>query len=171
MHYYSVPYKWIGEKVRVIYTRTIVRIYARGEKIAVHNRNYARGDYTTIMDHLCSQHQAYRERSPAKYLNMAQTKSPLLYQIINGLFEGGRPPEQNYKSCDGLFSLYRKTEPEIFNRACKEAIECGSYSYQFVLKIIENLKSQPQEEKKPSPLPEHGNIRGKEYYQQLNLKF
>jgi hypothetical protein len=102
---------------------------------------------------------------------MAQTKSPLLYQIINGLFEGGRPPEQNFRSCDGLFSLYRKTEPEIFNRACKEAIECGSYSYQFVLKIIENLKSQPQEEKKPSPLPEHGNIRGKEYYQQLNLKF
>jgi transposase len=171
MHYYSVPYKWIGEKVRVIYTRTIVRIYARGEKIAVHNRNYARGDYSTIRDHLCSHHQAYRDRSPAKYLNMAQTKSPLLYQIINGLFEGGRPPEQNYKSCDGLFSLYRKTEPEIFNRACKEAIECGSYSYQFVLKIIENLKSQPQEEKKPSPLPEHGNIRGKEYYQQLNLKF
>jgi transposase len=171
MHYYSVPYKWIGERVKVIYTRSIVRIYARGEKIAVHPRNYTRGGYSTIKEHLCSHHQAYRDRSPAYYMNKAQAKSDVLYRIVRGLFEGGRPPEQNYLSCDGLFSLHSKTDPELFNKACQEAIECESYSYRFILKIIENLKAQPQKEKKDTPLPEHKNIRGKDYYQQLNLKF
>lgn len=171
MHHYSVPYKWIGEKVMVIYTRSIVRIYARREKVAVHTRNYKRGGYTTVKEHLCSHHQAYGDRSPSYYINKAQTKSPLLHQIVKSLFEGGRPPEQNYLSCEGLFSLHRKSDPEIFNKACREAITCESYSYRFILKIIENLKVQPPEEENNSPLPEHDNIRGKEYYQQLNLKF
>ena len=171
MHYYSVPYRWIGERVKVIYTRTIVRIYARGEKIAVHQRNYTRGGYSTIREHLCSHHRHYLDRSPEYYMNRAKTKSQPLYEIINKLFEGGRPPEQNYRTCDGLFSLHRKTDPGIFNKACLEALSCESYSYKFILRVIENFKLNPPEENKTKPLPDHGNIRGKDYYDQLTFKF
>lgn len=164
MHYYSVPYKWTGQRVKVVYTRTMVRIYARGEKVAVHHRDYSRGGYTFVKEHLCSHHQAYLDRSPSYYMNKAQSASPILSQIIKSIFEGGRPPEQNYKTCDGLFSLYRKTDPEIFNQSCREAIECGTYSYRFILRVIENYKSRPRQAEKCPPLPEHANIRGKEYY-------
>lgn len=170
-HYYSVPYKWIGERVKVIYTRTMVRIYARGEMVAIHTRNYTHGGYSTIREHLCSHHQHYRDRSPAYYMRRAAKKSETLYQIIQLLFEGGRPPEQNYNTCDGLFSLHRKTDPEIFEKACQDALECRSYSYKFIQRIIENLNSQPDQEETPSPLPDHENIRGRDYYEQLNLKF
>jgi len=87
------------------------------------------------------------------------------------LFQGGRFPEQNYNTCDGLFSLYRKTEPEIFSRACKEALECNTYSYRFIMRIIENMNKNPEQETPPAALPKHKNIRGKEYYQQLNINF
>lgn len=170
-HYYSVPYQWIGERVKVIYTRTMVRIYARGKMVAIHQRNYTPGQYTTVKEHLCSHHQHYLDRSPAYYMQKAEGKSEILYQVIKLLFEGGRHPEQNYKTCDGLFSLYRQTDPEIFNRACQIAIECGSYSYKFIQRIIENLNKQPDQETSINPLPDHKNIRGKEYYEQLNLKF
>ncbi len=170
-HYYSVPYQWIGERVKVIYTRTMVRIYARGKMVAIHQRNYTPGQYTTVKEHLCSHHQHYLDRSPAYYMQKAEGKSEILYQVIKLLFEGGRHPEQNYKTCDGLFSLYRKTDPEIFNRACQIAIECGSYSYKFIQRIIENLNKQPDQETSINPLPDHKNIRGREYYEQLNLKF
>jgi len=170
-HYYSVPYRWIGEKVKVIYTRSMVRIYARGEQIAIHQRDYKAYGYTTIREHLCSHHQHYLDRSPAYYIERAGKMTKELQQIVELLFQGGRFPEQNYKTCDGLFNLYRKTSPEIFSRACREALECKTYSYRFVMKIIENMNKYPEAETPPAPLPKHENIRGKEYYQQLNIKF
>jgi len=39
------------------------------------------------------------------------------------------------------------------------------------MRIIEHMNKNPEIENPPAPLPEHENIRGKEYYQQLNLKF
>ena len=170
-HYYSVPYQWIGEKVKVIYTRSIVRIYARGNMVAIHKRNYTLGGYSTIKQHLCSHHQHYLDRSPSYYMQQAKNKSQAMYQVIKLLFEGGRPPEQNYRTCDGLLSLYKKTDTEIFNKACEHAISCKSYSYRFILNIIDNLKKQPFQQNLPTPLPDHGNIRGKDYYEQLTLKF
>jgi transposase len=170
-HYYSVPYQWTGENVKIIYTRTMVYIYAKGSQIAVHPRDYRMGGYSTIIEHLCSHHKHYLDRSPEYYMKKAGEKSQILLQLIELLFKGGRPVEQNYRSCDGLFSLYRKTQTEIFNKACQMAIECKSYSYRFVLKIIENLTLEGLQDKKPEPLPTHQNIRGKDYYTQTTIKF
>jgi len=71
LHYYSVPYQWIGQMVKVIYTRSMVRIYAKGEQIAIHPRDYRVGKYSTIKEHLCSHHQHYLDRSPAYYISKA----------------------------------------------------------------------------------------------------
>jgi transposase len=172
LHYYSVPYQYIGEQAKVIYTNTMVRIYVCGALVAVHKRDKTQGRYSTTKEHLCSHHQHYLDRSPGYYMNRAKDMSESLLQLIKLLFEGGRPPEQNYRTCDGFFSLYRKTDPVIFNRACQEAISCKSYSYRFIRKVIDNFKNHsPQDRDEPRPLPAHNNIRGKEYYKQLNINF
>ena len=172
-HYYSVPYKWIGQQAKVIYTRTMVRIFVKGELVSTHQRSFAPGQYTTVIEHLCSHHQHYLKRSPEYYRQKANEKSKLLYHLVDTLFKGGRPPEQNYRSCDGLFSLYRKTDTQTFNRACEIAIECGYCSYKYVLKTIENLKKMPETQIKQinKPLPSHNNIRGGEYYKQTTINF
>jgi hypothetical protein len=36
---------------------------------------------------------------------------------------------------------------------------------------IETLNKNPEQEAPPAALPAHKNIRGKEYYQQLNINF
>ncbi|MBC8147847.1 MAG: IS21 family transposase [Bacteroidetes bacterium] len=172
-HYYSVPYRWTGQRAKVIYTRSIVKIYIKGELAAVHQRDKLPGKYTTVKEHLCSYHQHYLDRSPDYYRTKAKEISENFYQVVDILFNGGRHPEQNYRSCDGLFSLYRKTNPEIFDKACIIAIEYGSCSYRHMLKVIENLKKQPGllNEVKHKPLPDHENIRGRDYYTQISLKF
>ncbi len=171
-HYYSVPYQWIGHRVKVIYTRSVVRIYAKGDLIAVHPRVLT-GKYTTIKEHLCSYHQHYISRSPDYYRKLAKEKSELLFILIDILFKGGRPPEQNYRTCEGFFSLHRKTDPDIFQKACNIALECQIYSYRFVMKTIENLTKMPQyrDESEYKKLPSHNNIRGKDYYNQLTINF
>lgn len=170
-HYYSVPYAYTGSQVKVIYTRSMVHIYAKGMQIAVHIRDYRIGGYTTDKDHLCSHHKHYLDRSPQYYIQKAKEKSEPLYQLVQLLFEQKSHPEQLYRTCDGLLFLQRKTEPETFKKACLMALEHKNYSYKFLLNIISNKMTGQQETKQEQPLPNHINIRGKEYYtnQHLNL--
>jgi transposase len=170
-HYYSVPYQWTGEKVKVIYTRSMVRVYVRGDMVAMHPRDFKPGGYSYKKEHLCSHHQHYLDRSPDYYIDKAMKKSDELFELVKLLFAGGRPAEQNYRTCDGLLSLHKKTVPEVFSKACREAIECKCYSYKFILKIIENIKKGDTIEKNLTPLPVHQNIRGKEYFKQLTINF
>lgn len=170
-HYYSVPFAYIGTKVKVIFTRTMVYIYAGGKKVAVHYRNYGMGRYSTNKEHLCSAHKHYLDRSPDYYLRKAKAASQELHDLIQMVFKQNRHPEQLYRSCDGLLSLQRKTDPVIFKKACLIALEHQVYSYKFISNIISNKMTDMQEEPNKPALPEHQNIRGKAYYSQIPIKF
>jgi transposase len=168
-HYYSVPYPFIGQKVKVVFTRSLVRVFKNTKQIALHQRNYKKGGYSTIKEHLCSQHQHYLDRSPEFYIRKAKEKSGSLYQLIQLIFEQERHPEQLYRTCDGLFSLQRKTEQGTFDKACNLAIEYQNYSYTFITNILKNKMTQFTESEGPKPLPVHKNVRGKGYYEQTSL--
>jgi len=170
-HYYSVPFAYIGVKVKVIYTRTMVYIYAKGKQVAVHIRNYGLGRYSTDKDHLCSAHNHYLDRSPDYYLRKAKAASDELHDLIQMVFKQNRHPEQLYRTCDGLLSLQRKTKPTTFNKACLIALSHQVYSYKFISNIISNKMTDMQEEQNKPALPEHENIRGKAYYSQIPINF
>ena len=167
-HYYSVPHTHIGRNVSVVYTRTIVRIYCEGQCVATHPRTIGYG-YTTQKEHLCSTHQHYHDRSPEYYIRRAEERSSSLALLIRKNFEEEEIPECIYKRCDGLLSLQRKTDPDIFEKACIYAMDCGVLSYKSLAKIIQNkayhnkeedLKTKEEDQRLP-----HQNIRGKKYYQ------
>jgi hypothetical protein len=174
-HYYSVPYQYTGRKVKVVYTRSLVRIFCDQEQIAVHTRNFKPGQYTSVKDHLCSQHQHYLDRSPEYYIRRAsKTQNASFYELVKLLFNQNRMPEQLYRTCDGLFSLYRKNNKEAFDKACRIAIDYERYSYGFIKNLLENKASEvwqdaEQVEEESQPLPKHGNVRGEDYYKQTKL--
>jgi len=170
-HYYSVPYVHIGSKVKVIYTRTMVHIYAKGQQVALHVRDGKPGEYTSVKEHLCSAHQHYNDRSPSYYLDKAKSKSEVFYQLVELVFKQNRHPEQLYRTCDGFMSLQRKTEADVFSKACLIAIEYQNYSYKFVLNILKNKMTDEPEATPGKSLPVHENIRGRDYYTQATLDF
>lgn len=173
-HYYSVPYIYIGTQVKVIYTRTMVRIYAGGNQIAVHSRDKSMGRYTTDREHLCSAHNHYNDRSPAYYVNKAKRKSQIFGGFVELLFMQGKHPEQLYRSCDGLLVLCQKTELADFEKACQIAIDNQQLTYTFVKKVIENKMTKQTDADlsiQQKVLPAHENIRGKAYYIQTILNF
>jgi transposase len=169
-HFYSVPHTLTGVKVKVVYTRSMVNIYAHGKMVAVHIRSYLQGGYSSVKEHLSSHNQAYLDRSPDFYLQRARSKSEDLYLLVKRIFQQDRYPEQLYRSCDGLFRLHRDSDPDKFARACQIAIENGIYSYRFIQKILENNMTEHQDEiTQPQTLPAHPNIRGKDYYIQSTI--
>ena len=165
-HYYSVPYIYTGQKVQVIYTRTLVKIYSKNELIATHERIVGFG-YTTSSEHLCSTHQHYNNRNPDYYIETARKKSAVLADVMTCIFNGTndrKPPETLYKTCDGLLSLCRKTDPVRFEKACRIALDAEALSYRFIKSLIEGKSLlMGEEEYKPLPTPKD-NVRGKQYY-------
>lgn len=167
-HYYSVPFVHIGKTANVIFTREMVYIYIDGKQVAVHQRNYTPGRYSTNKEHLCSHHRHYLDRSPEYYIERAKSKDETFHTFIQAVFSQSRHPEQLYRSCDGFFSLQRKTNPDTFKRACAIALEHQQYTYHFLANIIKNNMTDYQQTETEQSLPRHENIRGKAYYQQSN---
>lgn len=171
-HYYSVPYTHIGQKATIIYTRTLVNIFVKGQKVATHPRNRSTRGYSTIKEHLCSHHQHYLSRSPQYYQQRAKALSDTFHGLITLVFTRPAHPEQWYKTCDGLFRLQRRYDPDRFEKACSLAIAQEQYSYRAVSRLLENPLLLTDEEPQPlAPLPRHSNVRGADYYKQLSLNF
>ena len=168
-HYYSVPYAFIGRKVKVVYTRTLLKIYCDGDCIATHIRDYTQGHYTLNREHLPSHSLAYRDRSPDYYIKRGEDVMVELGEIIRYMFATATvPPETFYRGCEGLLHLQKTTDPVLFKRACEAALLYGHYRYAFIFQLVKSkcvgLEDICPSECSPVTLPEHGNIRGKEQF-------
>lgn len=150
----------------------MVHVFADRTKVAVHIRSYKAGGYTTNKEHLCSHHKHYQERSPDYYLKRGEKQSLDLYRLMEALFlQPDKHPEQLYRTCDGLLNLAGKYDKEFFEKACRTALDNGIYSYMFIRNFLANKMGHADEGKPPKPLPGHSNIRGKDYYAQLEIHF
>lgn len=163
-HYYSVPYTHIGLKAKIVYSRSLVHILIKGEKVAIHRRNITTFGYSTQKEHLCSHHQYFLDRSPQYYLRRAAAISPTLVTLFTRLFESKKYPELLYKSCDGILHLQTKYQAQEFEHACKIALEHEYYSFSFLSKLLINRISTYSGQSEDTPLPKHNNIRGKDYF-------
>lgn len=165
VHYYSVPYNYIGRKVKILYTSRDVEVYYRYELIAKHQRSERRYQYSTQVDHLASQHQFLTEWSHEKFLSQAREIHEDVERYIGRVLEVKPYPEQAYKSCQGILSFARRVGSDRLIDACRWADNFGQYSYVTIEKILrKRLDSMQQGEDSPH-IPSHENIRGKEYYQ------
>jgi transposase len=168
-HYYSVPYRYIGKKVKIEYSRSSVEIYYEHERIAFHNREYGQYRYTTISEHLPSTHRFISDWSPEKFLSWASAVGEETEKVISKILETKAHPEQAYKSCVGILSYGKKVGYQRLNQACRRADEFGSYSYRTVKNILtNNYDSLSKEEQNQYQSPKHENIRGSEYYDLYN---
>ena len=62
MHQYSVPWRYSGKQVKVIYTSDTVEVYHEQRRIALHTRNYRKHGYSTRKEHMPENHRAFMEQ-------------------------------------------------------------------------------------------------------------
>ncbi|HNX66786.1 MAG TPA: IS21 family transposase [Bacteroidales bacterium] len=168
-HYYSVPYTLIGCKARIIFTTSLVKIYVKGEQVAVHSRERNFG-YTSNDDHLASNTIAFTKRSADYYKRRAQGVSGPLFQLFNLLFErsnGSLPPEYYYKTCDMMLRLQRDNQSQFFDQACEICIENHLFTgkrLENVIKTLAKCSHEPSFTSTPTP-KDHANMRGNLFFQ------
>jgi transposase len=166
-HYYSVPYHFIGKKVTLLYSQSVVEVYHRYERIAIHNRSRQPYMYTTVNEHLASKHRYMSDWNPNTFIERAEEVGPETKQYIIELLNTRQHPEQTYRSCQGVLSFAARVGKERLNNACRRALQYGDYGYQTIKAILERGLDGNTDEAEPGsdqPLPPHDNIRGKNYY-------
>jgi len=167
-HYYSVPYKYIGKKIKVIYSRTEVEVYYHYQCIASHTRIKSPYNYTTVQDHLASAHKFISDWTPEKFIARAEAIDTDVKLFIHYILDKKQHPEQAYKSCSGVLAFEAKIGRERLILACRRALDYGIYNYSIIKSILEKGLDRfdtDSEEEKQLSLPLHENIRGEEYYQ------
>ena len=166
-HYYSVPYRFIGKKVKLMYSRSVVEVFYHYERIAVHKRLKSSYNYTTDKEHLASTHRFVSEWTPERFLSWASTIHEDVKLYILKILDRKQHPEQAYKSCIGILSFAKKVGNERLIKACQRALGYGIYNYKTIQSILEKGMDlyEDDDEKEQLEMPLHDNIRGENYYQ------
>jgi transposase len=165
-HYYSVPYQYIRKKVKILYTSRQVEIYYKYNRIAIHPRNHTRYNYSTIPDHLASEHKYMTDWTPQRFINWGDSIGAPVKELIIKVLEKKKHPEQAYKSCMGILTLDKKVGRIRFINACQKALEYNIDNYMAIKTMLENKLEGPElADNNDDTPPDHDNIRGNEYYQ------
>lgn len=163
-HYYSVPYEFIGKKMRVLYSVSYVEIFYKYDLVATHARSRRQHGYTTDEKHMASQHKALTDWSPEFFLAKARLIGPDVENYIENVLMKKTHPEQTYKSCNGILSFANRVGHERLCKACKRAHAFQLYTYRTIEDILKRGLEVDEPETEQLTMPEHDNIRGKEYY-------
>ncbi len=165
-HYYSVPYEYIGKKVKLFYNQVDVEIYYHYERIARHIRDPRPFRYTTESEHLATSHRYITDWTPEGFIERAEKVGTSTRVYITKVLEKPQHAEQAYRTCQGILSLAKRVGNERLNNACAQADFFGEYSYKVIKTIIERKLDFTDLSKDDDikTLPLHNNIRGKRYY-------
>lgn len=166
-HYYSVPYRFIGKKVKLLYSRNSVEIFYNYERIALHERTKSAYRYTTEKDHMASTHRFVSEWTPERFTSWAAGIHEDVRLYVLKVLDRKQHPEQAYKSCMGILGFAKKVGNDRLIKACQRALGYGAYNYKTIQKILErelDLRDAPDETDQLR-MPFHDNIRGENYYQ------
>lgn len=165
-HYYSVPYRYIGKKVTILYNQSLVEIYHRHDRIAIHDRDRRPYKYTPVDDHMASKHRYITDWNPDMFIQKATTVGEPCREYIIGIINSRQHPEQAYRSCQGILSFAVRAGHERLNNACKRALQYGDYSYHTIRIILEKGydRDVPSQDPNLPDVPPHDNIRGPKYF-------
>ena len=170
MHQYSVPWRFSGKRVKVVYTTDLVEIYHDYKRIALHERNYRRHGYTTSKDHMPENHRAIYEQKgwdAGYFLKEAEKTGTQTRKAIALVLESRAFPEQTYNACLGILRLCRKYGSNRLEAACALVLQGPKVNYGIISNILKNNmdKQQPDTTEKDFKTVAHENIQGAENYQ------
>ncbi len=175
-HNYSVPTKYIGKRVEVIYDDDTIEVYYNLRIVTTHQRDDTPYEYTTKESHkLPGHHGSYEEDIKAQFKKAAEIHDDV-YQYLKLVEQDKKYPPQVFRSMRSILALGEKYGKDRLTKACRIAMECGEYSYtqiQWMLRNGEDYDLMPEEEKEERPETHsktHKNVRGADYYKSNNNK-
>ena len=163
-NFYSVPHKYIGQRLRVHYNNSFVKIYdSNNTLIASHRSNVGKGKCITQPGHKPSYKPETLEMAEAWLCRDAKTIGRDCHSLVYKLLSGYDP--LSVRRCRGILSLKKKYGAEVLNNACRQALYDRVYAYGRVKSLCERFSSSTKDIKKITQ--EHELIRSIDEYQNI----
>ena len=167
--YYSVPYRYIGKRTLIHYTKSVVEVYYNHQRIALHQRNPRKGIYITNKDHLSSTHRQYTQWSPEYFSGKAAAHGANVVSCVSKILAATDYPEIGYKRVMGLIQLHRSYGSQRLDKACERALQADAVSYMRIKNILKNNLDKSSLfyqdlDRDQTHIPSHKNIRGASAY-------
>jgi transposase len=169
---YSAPYNYVGKKVDLKITESLVEIYYNSERLYSHKR---------LPDHLKYKWSTCDEHMPDKFHNAkwdderikkwAYSIGPCTSEVIDRIFANVRIKEQGYNSALSVLRLSKTYSAERLEAACDLALEkIRSPRYKNLKAILSSNQDQLFMSKKAETRSKElnqtvqGYVRGSQYY-------
>jgi transposase len=166
-HYYSVPYKYIGQQADVIYTKSTVEIYIGINRIAFHNRSPDKG-FTTNEEHRPEKHNqyiSYLNNTPQSYIDKATLIGKNTQWAMTFIIDKDPDSPKISKLAEGLLSIARSISNERLEQICTYIKPCGVVSLEMIRNVLaSNIDQANISDSKVFVIPIHENIRGSAQY-------
>ena len=166
-HFYSVPYRLVGETVEVRLAARTVEVFFASRRVAAHPRAHKPG-YTTDPAHMPDSHRRHGEWTPARLVDWAARTGPATAKLVEEIMAARRHPEQGFRSCLGIMRLGGRYGTDRLEAAAVRALAVRALSYRSIESILANgLDRRPLPAETP-PVEDHHphpNLRGGDYYQ------
>jgi hypothetical protein len=137
--YYSVPHKYVGQRVTVHYNSLWVKAFVKTNRIAFH-RKVNPGCFKTERDHLPPNKSITTEEHKQRLLVQAQKIGTECFQWAKAALKVRN--QLAFRAIQGVVRLADKYNHETINRACQEASLMGRFRYHTVkLLCDDNLQT------------------------------
>lgn len=163
---YSVPFKYLGEKVEVQYSTSLVEIYHKSKLIATHPRAYHSG-YVTTKEHQPLTHQFQDEKmNPLRYSNWAKSIGVNAQTFTNMRLEEEQYPSYAYRKLNAILSLAKIYDNYELDLALGYAITIGASTVVSIKSILSKKLYYKKAANNISNdvLNNHDNVRGNTEY-------
>jgi len=142
--FYSVPYRYIGEKVLVVANSMIVRIFYDYEEITNHQRATKLWEYKRKSEHAPPYLEEYLNLSKQGLLNWAARLGPSVLGVAERIFED--KAVDGFRPVRGLIRFAEKYTSSRLEAACKRALYYDTPTYRSVKNIlVKGLDQEPLE--------------------------
>lgn len=148
-HFYSVPFQYVGKKVMLKASDTLIEIFHEQQKIATHLRSCEGFRHTTTREHMPKKHQQAAGYSSEQLIKKGGVIGENTKCVIQALIDKKPYPEQAFRSCLGILRLAEKYSGKRLEAACQKSFNKGILSYAHLSEMLKNN----QESLVAEPLP------------------
>lgn len=168
--FYSVPYELIGKEVDLRVSDTLIEVYFNHMRVASHVTLYGKyGQYSTLKEHMPSNHQLYIEQTPEEAIKWATDIGEFTLAVIISILDRYEVEKQAMDIVFNMKKLARHYSKYEIERACRMVYQATKRPT--VKSVQTMLRSNRKEDERESTTlnskqidQNHGFTRGAAYY-------
>jgi transposase len=165
--YYSVPFQLAHQRVDVRATRSLIELFSRGRRVAVHALAISPGQPITCDEHRPISHVRVLEGEPKALLAWAETVGPQARDMMRYHLEQRTDEFNGLRTARSLRDLARAYGNQRFEEVCAYALRLNIRTLRALKAIFSDSTDRRAGQTPQGPTnarPQHENLRGAEYY-------